>query len=89
VFDNRESQTRAAVLLRDRVIRLAEGLEDVLSRLFGNARSRILDLHGPLLFAALIEADAHFAFFGELDGVAGQIGHHLVDAFGVADQLGR
>ena len=78
---------RAAKNSRDAAISLAERLKNVFMGFFRDARTRVHNFQCPLVCVVKVEADAYFSFSGEFNGIAGQVGHHLMDAGWVADDL--
>lgn len=90
---NHQAQPRAAGLARQRVVGLAEGLEQRAHVLAGQADTGVLhadaQLHAVLLFV-LDHCPGHDgALAGELDRVADQVGEDLLQAQRVADQRQR
>ena len=61
--------------------------------LLGDADAGIADLdvepHLVVATAGLLDMDIHVALFGELDGVAGEVGQHLLQTHGVAGEVVR
>ncbi|PMQ16548.1 hypothetical protein JaAD80_10195 [Janthinobacterium sp. AD80] len=82
---DRRAQARAAKAAAHRRISLREGGEDLVEAVGGNADARVV--HGDVHLLALhVDGHAHVAHFRELDGVADQIGQHLLHPARVAEE---
>ncbi|MNZ61527.1 hypothetical protein D3C78_796260 [compost metagenome] len=83
----------AAGLPRQRVVGLGEGLEQPAHVGVAQADAGVLDADAQLrvLVVFVLDHGAHgdAAFVGELDGIAHQVGQHLLQALRVADQVQR
>ncbi len=92
-FGNHQPQAGAPRLPGDRIVRLAERLEQRAQVLIGQADAGVLHADAQLgTVAALVfdhRADHHGAFVGELDGVADQVGQHLLEPQRIAHQRQR
>ena len=88
-----QPQASAAGLARERVVGLAEGLEQRAQVGVGQPHAGVLHADAQLraVVAFVLEHGAYgdAAVVGELDGVAHQVGQHLFQALRVAHQLQR
>ena len=81
------AQPGAAEAARHRGIGLRERLEDAFQPVGGDADAGVA--HGQVHVAATAAGlQPHPAFLGELDGIADQVGQHLLHAQAVADKVG-
>ncbi len=76
------------------IIHLIEFTKDMANLIGGDADAGILDRNMQLGIALIIRMhahhpDHHMAAFGEFDGIAHQIGHHLTDTARVTNELRR
>jgi len=97
---DRESQSRAPILAAGAGVGLLERLEDDLLLLDGNTNAGIGDLErhhrGSLIesfvlrtpaLGGSVDAEMHTAFFCELEGIRHQVLEHLLQAFGIGENL--
>ncbi len=89
-----QTQASAAITARDGGVGLIEGLEQLALLLFRDADTGIADQYvEPHLVAVaaagLLYVHIHVATLGELDGVAGEVGQHLLQAHGIASEIVR
>ena len=74
MLDDGKPQSCSAKNARDAAVGLAEWLKDAFMRFFRDARACVIDFYSPLDRVVQIEPDAYLALFGELNGIAGQVG---------------
>ena len=90
---DRQAEAGAAIFAGGRAVFLGKGIKYQLLLFRGNADAGVAHrkMHrGSIAMAgALRDAQRDFAIFGELDGVADQVGQDLTDAAGVAQRMGR
>ena len=86
-----QPQAGAAEAPRSGAVCLTEGLKQFVLPLRRDADAGILDReaagHLLLILSQQLDADHHLTAFGELDGVAHQVGQHLAEPLAVAEQM--
>jgi hypothetical protein len=89
-----EPEPGAPIAAGDGGVCLVEGLEQLALLLFRDADAGIANQHPQAHlvaagFPGLLDTHVHVAALGELDGVAGEVGEHLLQAHGVAGEVVR
>ena len=86
-----QAEAAAAVLARQAGVALHEGFEDVLMQRRVDAGAGVFDAHDGARAAVVADHEFarqhHMPALGELDGVGGQVGHHLAHARRVAEDV--
>ena len=86
-----QPQAGAAEAPRGGAVGLAEGLKQLALLFGGDADAGILYREAAgcllLILSQQLDADHHLTAFGELDGVAHQVGQHLAEPLAVAEQM--
>src|ERR1700761_487526 len=82
-----ESQTRATLLARVRSVHLLKAVEDGLQFVLGDATTLISDTQRNSLVGLLDRYSYGGIGWGELDGVAQQVRHHLLQAIRISDEI--